>query len=53
MLKIDRSDWSKSFSLDAVGNAGDLVCEERKTSRKYEVIIILLVIPITVHCKKR
>ena len=39
MLKLHRCDWSKDFSLDAVGNAGDLVCEETKTSREYEVSI--------------
>ena len=37
MLKLHHCDWSKSFSLDAVGNAGDLVCEEAKTSRMYKV----------------
>ena len=37
MLKLHDCDWSKGFSLDAVGNAGDLTCEETKTSREYEV----------------
>ncbi|XP_028401865.1 vacuolar protein sorting-associated protein 13C-like [Dendronephthya gigantea] len=39
MLKLHGCDWSKSFSLDALGNAGDLVCEEIKTSREYEMAI--------------
>ena len=37
MLKLHLCDWSNSFSLDAVGNAGELVCEETKTSREYKV----------------
>ena len=48
MLKIDGCDWSKNFSLDAVGNAGDLVCEEKKSSRKYEVI--MYVTTLFKHC---
>lgn len=39
-LRVGDSSWSEKFSLDAVGDIGQLACKDKRTERKYEVSLI-------------